>query len=407
MKLSLRPDVSRLLLAFFLLFVLFLSSAYLGGPLKGLYYFYAAFLCLDFLHLAWSVRRIYQYQSFSTSSPVRGQAVEYQLTLHNQSLVPGCRTRFALTELDAFRQESRADLDRDFFLGSDSFHNRGYTLHCLFRGVYALGLSNMQLMDMLSLVTATLPVVPETLHVLPRLVELKSCRLYTGSESDPADQPADGGLEDYTRFRDLGEYFPGANVRHLDWKRSAAWGRPVIRRFDCSASLGLSIYLDRKHTGPDCPEEREADDCSIEIALAASLFYLRQQVPVHIRMADGFVHLDSDESPFHQFLLSTVHIRFAGPAEPWGDLIGELEQDRRSGTLPTSTVLGIFRRFDHQSLRFLEDCSNQQERTMAVIITTLLDQSTIQQIQSYRIAHRLEDRLFLVRHSASIRDELS
>jgi uncharacterized protein (DUF58 family) len=407
MKLSLRPDVSRLLLAFFLLFVLFLSSAYLGGPLKGLYYFYAAFLCIDFLHLAWSVRNIYHYQNFSTSIPVRGQTVEYQLTLHNQSLVPGCRTRFALTKLDAVRQEFRADLDRDFFLGSDNFHNRDYTLHCLFRGVYALGLSNIQLMDMLSLATATLPVIPETLHILPRLVELKSCRLYTGSEADPADQPADGAIEDYTRFRDLGEYSPGANVRHLDWKRFAAWGRPVIRRFDSSASLGLSIYLDRKHTGPDCPEEREVDDCSIEVALAASLFHLRLQVPVHIRLEDGFVHLDSDGLPFQQFLLSTVHIRFAGAAEPGGDLIGEFEQDRRSGTLPTSTVLGIFRRFDHQSLSFLEDCSNQQGRTMAVVITTLLDQTAIQEIQSYRMAHRLEDRLFLVRGSASIRDDLS
>jgi uncharacterized protein (DUF58 family) len=407
MKPSLRPDGSRLLLAFFLFFVLFLSSAYLGGPLKGLYHFYAAFLCINFLHLAWSIRSIYHYQNFSTSSPVRGQTIEYRLTLHNQSLVPGCRTRFALAELDTFSKAATVDQDRDFFLGSDSFHNRDYKLHCLYRGVYATGLSSIQLMDILSLTCVQLPVVPETLHVLPRLVELKSCRLSLGRESDLADQPGDGTIEDYTRFRDLGEYFPGADVRHLDWKRSTAWGRPVIRRFDSSAAPGLSIYLDRKHTAPDCPEEREVDDCSIEIALAASLFYLRQQVPVHIRLEDGFVHLDGDESSFHQFLLSTVHIRFADAAGPGGDLIGEFEQDRRSGTLPTSTILGIFRRFDHQILGFLDDHDSQRESTMAVVITTSLDQSRIQQIQSYRMAHRLEDRLFLIHHSASIKDDLS
>jgi uncharacterized protein (DUF58 family) len=407
MKPSLRPDVSRLLLAFFLLFVLFLSSAYLGGSLKGLYYFYVAFLCIDFLHLAWSVRHFYHYQNFSTSSPVRGQTIEYRLTLHNQSLVPGCRTRFALAKLDTFSKDATVEQDRDFFLGSDSFHNRDYTLHCLFRGVYATGLSHIQLMDMLSLASVQLPVVPETLHVLPRLVELKNCRLFLGRESDLADQPADGRLEDYSRFRDLGEYFPGANVRHLDWKRSAAWGRPVIRRFDSSGAPGLSIYLDRTHSASDSPEEREVDDCSIEIALAASLFYLRQQVPVHIRLEDGFVHLDDDESSFHQFLLSTVHIRFAGAAEPAGNLIEEFDQDRRAGTLPTTTVLGIFRRFDHQILSFLDDHDSQQESTMAVVITTSLDETAIQQILAYRMAHRLEDRLFLVHHSTSIKDDLS
>ena len=218
---------------------------------------------------------------------------------------------------------------------------------------------------------------------------------------------ADGLIEDYTRFRDLGEYHPGANIKHLDWKRFAAWGRPVLRRFDSSAAQGLCIYLDRRHSGPSCPQQLEADDCSIEVALALGLFLLRRQVPVHIRLEDGFVHLDDGESQFYRFLSSTVHIRFSSHTDPAGTLVEEYDQDRRSGAIPTSSVLGIFRAFDRHTLAFLEDRSNQQERTMAVVITSLLDEVEIQHLENYRIAHRLEDRLFLVRNSASIKEDLS
>jgi uncharacterized protein (DUF58 family) len=414
MKPTFRLDFPRLLLALSMLFVLFLASAYLGGSLRSLHLFFAMFLIINFVHFAWSIRNIYHYQSFSTSSPVRGQAIDYHLTLHNLSLVPGCRTRFALADLEFFTPESKAEKDLDFFLGSDCFFKREYQLQCHFRGVYALGLSSIELTDILALVVASLPVVPETLHVLPRMLELKTCRLSSDNDAGLTDQAAEGVVEDYTRFRELEEYHPGASIKHLDWKRFAAWGRPVLRHFDSSADPGLCIYLDRRHSGPSCPRQLEADDCSIEIALALGLFFLRHHVPVHIRLEDGFTLLEDGSSDpedgnsaFHQFLLSTVHIRFSGHSESSVNLVEEFEEDRRSGTLPASSILGIFRTFDRYTLAFLEDCGNQQEKTIAVVITSLLDEAERQQLEAYTARHNLDGRIFLVHSSASIKDDLS
>jgi flagellar biosynthesis/type III secretory pathway ATPase len=87
--------------------------------------------------------------------------------------------------------------------------------------------------------------------------------------------------------------------------------------------------------------------------------------------------------------------------------VEEFEEDRRSGTLPASSILGIFRTFDRYTLAFLEDCGNQQEKTIAVVITSLLDEAERQQLEAYTARHNLDGRIFLVHSSASIKDDLS
>ncbi|WP_337871044.1 DUF58 domain-containing protein [Meiothermus sp.] len=92
----------------------------------------------------------------------------------------------------------------------------------------------------LSLERGTVVVYPEVHPVL--LPHLKRTLLADG-------HPAEGGMEDATRFVGVRAYTPGDPLRHLHWKATARYGQLMMREFERVKSSAIWLHLDLQGEG--------------------------------------------------------------------------------------------------------------------------------------------------------------
>lgn len=412
-RISVRPDWTRCFLAGVLLFVLYLARAYLGPPFVKLYHGLVFIVLLDLAHAAWSVRSMYYYQVFSTTRPVRGQSIEYRIHLDLQTFIYGCRTNLILQGISRQTKDTVAAAPGaaseviDYFPAPDQTLVRDTVIACPSRGVFSVGLSRLQIEDSLSLFSLSLPIAHEQLLVLPRLIELSGCHLLEGSGQEASGSGQTGLDRDTTRFRALAPYYPGADIRHIDWKRFGATGTAFLKDYETGLTPGIGLYLDRRRQGGDSPARREAEDCSIEALLAVVWYFLAGNIPVHYR-SDKELSLIDSRADFDHLHEALARIDFAAAGSPAAAVspASELAADLKDGNTPASNVIGFFSGFDSSLIAFLEDYHNERLHTSAVLCCDDLSGAQLTRLAEYR-QHCAGTRLHLVRNSATIQEDLS
>ncbi|MBU0934906.1 MAG: DUF58 domain-containing protein [Spirochaetes bacterium] len=411
-RISLRPDWTRCFLVGVLLFVLYLARAYLGPPFVKLYHGLVFLLLLDLAHAAWSVRSLYYFQVFSTTRPLRGQSIEYRIHLDLQTFIYGCRTILLLREnnnlLETSRQHTSGSLTEptDFFPAPEQTLVKDSLIPFPNRGVFSVCLSRLELEDSLALLKISLPIAHEKILVLPRLVELPTCHLLKGSGQEASGFGQNGQERDTTRFRAILPYYPGADIRHIDWKRFGATGTAFLKDYEAGITPGIALYLDRRRHGDDSPARREAEDCSTEALLAVAWYFLNKNVPVHYRDEQELNLIDS-RTYFDRMHEALARIRFTTAAARISvSPASELAADLNDGSTPASNVIAFFSGFDSSLIAFLEDYHNDRLHTSAVLCCDDLSEAQLTRLAEYR-RQGTGTRLHLVRNSATIREDLS
>jgi uncharacterized protein (DUF58 family) len=411
-RVRLRPDWARCFLAFVLLCVLYLASAYLGAPFVKLYHGALFVLLLDMAHAGWSVRGMYYHQTFSTTRPVKGQSIQYRIQIDLQTFIYGCRTTLKLEgDSERFGPSAQA-AGRTLAEPVDYFPAPYHTLvkdsliPFPYRGAYSVCLSRLELEDGLGLLKIGLPIAREKILVLPRLVELPACHLLEGSGQEASGYGQNGQEKDTTRFRALMPYYPGNDIRHIDWKRFGATGTPFLKDYETGISPGVALYLDRRRHGGNSPSRLEAEDCSIEALLAVAWFYLHKSVPVHYRDERELSPIDS-RAYFDRLHEALARISFDVAASAKSvSPASELAADLKDGTTPASNVIAFYCSFDSSLIAFLEDYHNDRLRTSAVLCCDDLSGAQRARLAEYRRTGA-GTRLHLVRNFATLREDLS
>jgi uncharacterized protein (DUF58 family) len=408
MKVPIRLDGSFPFLFLGIYLVMHLAASYLGGAFGYVSRFLSLLLFLDLVHLFWNYRRIRYSQNFSTTHPVKGQNVEYIFRLRMESPLPGARV---LVTFKGIREDLRIGFgtrNMDFFPGANAFEEHRKQIQCPFRGTYTVGLDSMELQDALAMLWVKVPVWFITFYVYPRLIELESCRLTGEGKQVMATSLADGAIVDPTRFRALTVYRPGESVRHLAWKKFAATGIPFLREWELSAYPGITLYLDTWRRGEPDYQSLLAEDCALEILLALAHWFVRQEIPVYVRLDGGLTRLGGRLVGFQRFMADTARLSFC-PRNDAGlpSLLADLESDIHDGLLGTVAVAGIFRGFDQEVISFLETYSDVYRHCYAIVVSSALASVEYEKAREYRTSSPFGDRLVLVRDSETIREDLS
>lgn len=416
MKPRVRFEGGTLVLYAVLWFVFFTAGAYFGGTALVVRRIIGLALLVDLAHVALVARGLYLRQEFSTHHPTRGDRLIFTLVFKSTAFLPPGRVilRFdrqrAPASGHAHRGPMRTPVPHSFavvdsFPPARRFVRRRYVLRFPHRGAFRVGLALCELHDLFGLVRVEFPAWQETVLVLPRVVELASCRLPTGGTGVGSEQH--GPEHDYTRFRTLEEYREGEDMRHIAWGHFARTGVPVLRRYESAATAGLTVYLDLRGNAVT----EHAADCAIEIVAALARLLTTTGVPMWLRAGDATIELEPDERGFVRFLDALATLPFGPTAHfvperaldshhVYPDPIRQLEADIAASELRTRTVVGVWTAFDARVEIFLEDYRSRAIEPIAVVVGAALK-------TRHRARLYAAESLIIVRDASTILEDLS
>ncbi len=364
-----RINVRLLSLYIFSLVIMYLAGSYFGSILFYLFVFFCIYPILSFISLLIWYSRLSFDQGFSTSMPVKGDTVEYELKVFNRSFLP-------IPSVKVTFETVSPSLDAElppYSIGIESggMRKREFTIHCPYRGEYKLGVSSLEVHDFFQLFSLRKKKQPETITVYPRVVELDDySRAATAADGNSRNASL-GMLPDPTLFQQLKEYRDGDSIRHIYWKKYASIGRPVLKEYEHTRQAGVRIYFDTRKNKYPGVNDLEQEDVSVEILVAIVKHLLDKNIHTTV-VAPGWESggISSQERDvFEEFYRATIDLRFAAVRSP----AAAYRDDRSGGNLESQTVLfithiidpEIFALRDHaqeHELHFIANCASYLRR---------------------------------------------
>lgn len=393
---------ARLLAVLGYLFVtalVYLAGIYVHRIFYSLYLLLLLLPVLSAAQLLLTLARLRYLQDFDTEHPVKGETIGYRLSIANESFLAGCviKVRFK-----AVHPDMRSTLD-DFTTVFSGRANmvRSYRISCPYRGIYTVGLESLELRDLLGWITIRREVYHRTFYVYPRLIDLRFP--FPGSRAHGLSHAARAAREeDVTLFEGLSDYRAGLPVRHLAWKKFFSTGSPFLRFFGRSTEPGITIYLDLRRVGGPDTTVLEAEDCSVEIAVALVKYFLANRTPTTVKAmgVSLYTFQGSDSDAFPAFYHHTINLVFQHTLSP-----AALFRDDRRRVRVEGAVLFITHLIDSAVLDLL--ATTEGESVGAIINQQAMSADSRRRLQSFRRnLGTAEQRLFLVDGADTIREDL-
>jgi uncharacterized protein (DUF58 family) len=353
---------------------MYLAGAYFGTVLHLLFVFFCIFPVLSFTSLLISYIRLDLTQDFSTSMPVKGDTVAYEVMLFNRSFLP-------IPAVKAIFETVSPSMDTELpsytvSVEAGTMSKKIFNIHCPYRGEYTLGVSSLEIYDFFQLFSLKKKKQPKKFVVYPRIVELDDYSWPANVADGNSRNASLGLLPDPTLFQQLKEYRDGDPIRHIYWKKYASIGRPVLKEYEHTKLTGVRIYFDtRKNSWPGV-NELEQEDVSVEILLALVKYLLEKNIHTSVvapGWESGAISTQNREI-FESFYKATINLRFFAGISP----VAAYYEDRSTGNLESQTVIfithvidpGVFALRDHarvHELHFIANCASYQQGDLETI----------------------------------------
>ena len=274
---------------------------------------------------------------------------------------------------------------RDIQLGPKKSEQILYDVRCPYRGVYTVGLHQLMAWDLFGWISFTFPVFSRTFYVYPRVIPLHRAFLGYGKASTAQQYPRGGTEADWTLYRELRQYRPDDNARHISWKHMALSGEPLVREYDTSAQQSVTICLDMRPVPSDLAETAlNIEDTSIEITVSLVKYYLDHHVPVILVRGGTLIQLHPDDhEAFSRFLKSTLTFFFHSSVSPARSYDMLRTETRRS----SGSVLFITHQLDAEVLELVQRSDSKHLDASAVINTRGLSPQQHKRAQVIQHAH--------------------
>ena len=313
-------------------------------------------------------------QRFTTSVPVKGDTVGYELMIINKSILP-------IPSLKVTFETVSPSMDTELPPYTVSVEpgravKKIFQIHCPYRGEYTLGVKSLEIHDFFQIFSLRKKKQAEKLTVYPRVVELDDYSRAATLADGNSRNASLGILPDPTLFQQLKEYREGDSIRHIYWKKYASIGRPVLKEYEHTKMTGVRIYFDtRKNIWPGV-NKLEQEDVSVEILVALVKYLLEKNIHTSV-VAPGWESggiSTQDRDSFEDFYKATIDLKFSKGISP----VAAYYEDRSSGNLESQTVLfithvidpEIFALRDHareHELHFISNCVSYLQRDVKTI----------------------------------------
>ncbi|QEN04790.1 DUF58 domain-containing protein [Thiospirochaeta perfilievii] len=251
---KLKINIFNIMFYFILWFILFLLGNYIGGLYSFLYIFLTLSLIFNFLHFIITINNLYYYQQFSIEHPIKGQNIEYTLTVENRF--------FLIPSIVQIKFNSALNLDDvNLNLKALSSLKIKNSFALPYRGIYRVGIKKILCTDLFNIFTYSISFWPRTFYVYPKINrDIKRIKRGFGENISQNLRSKNNSTEFLETVED---YTINSKVNLISWKHFATYNEPYVKKFSSEESSYSYIFLDRTIL----PEDRKgpADDLSIEI----------------------------------------------------------------------------------------------------------------------------------------------
>ena len=332
-----RINIRLLSIYAFSLAIMYLAGVYFGNVLHLMFVFFCLYPVFSFISLIIWYLGLDHEQVFSTSTPVKGETIEYRVRIYNKSFLP---LPSVAIQFESVSPSMEVDLPNySASIKAGGRHERKFDIMCPYRGDYSIGINALIVSDYFQLFSIKKKVTPQSFRVFPRIVELDSfapvARVVEGSGKNASA----GIMPDPTLFQQLREYRDGDSIRHIYWKKYASTGRPILKEYERTKKSGVRIYFDtREHTWRGV-NKLEQEDVSVEILVALVKFLLDRKIHTTV-MAPGWkqgIYSSQEPEEFDGFYRATGDLAFLDTPSP----VAIYHEDRSTGNLESQTVIFI------------------------------------------------------------------
>jgi uncharacterized protein (DUF58 family) len=333
----------------FTLLLLHLARLHIGLMFNYLFFVVLALPMLTTIHMFLSLSAVKYHQTFDTDHPVKGEILKYTLLLANESALPSAPLRIRFKTVQPGSEAQLPDLETSLRRGERL--ESTYDISCPFRGIYTVGLEQLETRDLLGWIKIKRPVWHRTFYVYPRVMDV-TYPFDIGTTSDLYTGPNPGASQDYSLFESLVPYRQGQSIRHLAWKKFISLGEPFLKSYGKTSQPGVSLYLDLRRNEEPSPEVLEREDCSIEILVSLVKYCLDRSIPVSVNAMgqSRYSFYGSDPGEFFTFHKDTVNILFHDTISP-----AELYRSDVQGSVLPASVVFITHLLDQEILTILEE----------------------------------------------------
>ena len=281
-----------------LFFLSLIAISFYGGPVS--YGFFFLMLIIPIVSALYTVIVFFRfkiYQKIDAKVTVAEKPVRFYFTLQNEDFFTfsGIKTDF----FSDYSALSGLDPDTEFELFPHTGIKKNTRLVCKYRGEYEVGVKNVTVQDYLKLFsftfrnreTITVTVVPQLviLDELPSFDALAVSDKQTAAATEP-DVP-------------VREYIPGDDIRRINWKLTAATGKPMVRGRTGESMPSVGIIMDSHRISRNPSEFLPLENKLLETSLALAYYYVMRGIRVYFyaySMAP-FCHTIESTDAFEEF----------------------------------------------------------------------------------------------------------
>jgi uncharacterized protein (DUF58 family) len=387
----------------FALFFIYLAGSYFGGYLSVFYHFALLLPLISIGLCIYTLFGLKYYQYFDTEHPVKGQEIHYRLTLSNESFAPLPHIHCKFKTINPHLSLTIPNFST--YLKPRGQIEESYTFRCSYRGVYTVGLEQIEVEDPMKLFAVRPAVDFRTFYVYPRILNLNSFPLGMPATEGIGSGNSAGGDPDYSLYTQFKDYRAGEPVRHIHWKKFAAVGKPFLKQFETTSEPGLSIYFDLRFTTLKDVNPLEVEDTSVEILVALVKYFLDREVPVNVTAPGREVYefIGKSHTQFEDFYQSTMRLFFQKTVSPAQMFLS----DTKAGFVGGNSVFFITHLMD-VSIFSLIETSLATDQVLTVIFNQVGYDKSLKEKNLYYI-NRLRERgarIYIVNSSETIVEDL-
>lgn len=271
---------SRLLYSLCLIGSLLLAFGFGDGSV-GLAIFYALILLLlcSIISILVVPRLLSLEHSQGEMTIFKGETVPYSVLVRNRTpfFYPRIRCRIASLEETSYHGST----PMLFSLGPLSKHRRDYLIDFPYRGVYPVGVEEMEVTDFLGLFQRTMrPQSILTVTVYPEQDETFLLSLH--NEPQNASLTTDLFSEDYTSVADVRKYSTSDSLRKIHWKLSARRGELMVKNFNAYQPDRTVLLLDARPLPLSRREQAAFEDRMISYLATAVDYCIQGRLPAEL-----------------------------------------------------------------------------------------------------------------------------
>ena len=261
-----------------LLILSLVAISFYGGPVSyGFFFFVLAVPVVSALYVLLVYFRFRIYQKCDAKVIVAQTPVTFYYTLQNEDFFAfvGIKTDYYAD----FSKLSGLDPDTEYELLPHTGIRKQTRLICRYRGEYPVGVKKVTVTDYLRLFRLTFrPKEIITVTVIPQVVILDSLSALDELAVSAKDTTVNPTEMDVL----VRDYIPGDDIRSINWKLTAAVGKPMVRGRIGEETYAISIIMD-SHRISSTPEDYLPEENKLlETTISLAYYYLERGIRVNV-----------------------------------------------------------------------------------------------------------------------------